>query len=59
VKVLVVFEVPKSVQSAVDGVVSPLTIEVALPCTSISGYYMVATIAVLGVEAQIPFTAST
>ena len=37
--------VPKSVQSAVDGELEPLTIEVPFPCTSISGYFMVATTA--------------
>ena len=50
---------PKSVKSVAEGVRSPSAIEVALPCTSISGYTIVAITAVLEDEVQVPLTTST
>ena len=48
---------PKSVKSVAEGVRSPSAIEVALPCTSISGYTIVAITAVLEDEVQVPLKA--
>ena len=59
VKVRVILVEPKSVQSVVEGVKSPSTIEIAFPRISISEKMIVATTATLGEEVHGPLLDST